>query len=359
MADQNTTPDLNQNNQDPSQNNQDPAQNNQDSDQNNQDSDQNNQEKDENSVVVENEDTLPKLRKFSMDDQGDQDDNIPTVQQLKLSELGNKLVKATNIPSIVESINYLETKSSRPTQGVFYEWGRILDSTKLPEEFKRLKPGRKSLPHTVGGINVLSVLRNEHMYINKILVIAYKVGYRTAWIQKDGIIFYVNYHQMLPKSRSLFDEYYLNQFQLIQMMGPHISVCIKYPHMYDDHDIQLMGYELSLHYRNMGCRSTIHIDHTDIDNPCTILTIHNNQPIQPIQLIQPNLHNHQYEPQPPPQVQINNNVLPSVYQLPTYITSTTLSASEINLLNLMNSIVINQQMNELQQTTNTNTNYNI
>jgi hypothetical protein len=230
--------------------------------------------------------------------------NLPSVEDLNLVEFGRLLVNATTIPKLQDTINTLETKSTRPTQGVFYEWGSLLNPQYLPDEFGRLKPGSSSLPKMIEKrINVLNILRDEKLYITKILEAAFNEGYRTAWVQKNGIIFYVFYEQMKENSRTKYDYYYLKEPQVIEMMAHSQSITLGFPHVYSQFDLQLLGYELAIHYRKMNLRCHIYIDASNQHYPpSTMLTIYRKdqpsiQKNQPIYM-QPYPHQTQMQPYP-------------------------------------------------------------
>lgn len=206
------------------------------------------------------------------------------------SFLASQLVSATLIPLLHETINLLELDKKRPSSGFFYDYGSLFNINRLlPKfnEFKCLKGPGFPLPKKVGDIELESVLLSEKEYINHILSLAGKAGYRTAWVMKDGIIFFLHIGQMGEKSRLFYQNFFLsrqkvylqikelvkklvggeldpsrkNEILELKIQGKPLNhIVLKYPCYFSEKDIQLINYEMSIFYQKMNFSSYIFSD---------------------------------------------------------------------------------------------------
>jgi len=224
------------------------------------------------------------------------------------SVLADRLILATMIPQLDETISLLELGRKRPSSGLFYDFGSLLNiNWLLPEyqEFRFLRGPGCSLPKKVRGMELEGVLLDEKKYINRILDLAGQAGYRTAWVLKSGIIFFLHPNQMGQQSQSFYRNFFLTREQIHQHIikvikslingevnrsrrreilnlkiqdKPLNHISLKFPYCFTPENVQLINYEMSIHYQKMNFSSYIYSD-SDQLNPHDLET-----PIEPTTL---------------------------------------------------------------------------
>jgi hypothetical protein len=204
---------------------------------------------------------------------------VPSAAQLRRSKLADFILNATMIPYIEETLLIMTLGNTRPTAGVLYSWDRLLNPRILPPEFSNSLV-RGKLPRSVGAdkLDAVEIVRNEREYIHDLLYRCGQMGYKTAWVISDGIIFYLRPEQLPEQARNLYHHYFMSrqQVQFLQQVqgGGESVVTVRFPVQYSPSDIQFMGYELAIHYQTLNLASYIYTDiATTPDIPTTVLQI--------------------------------------------------------------------------------------
>lgn len=131
-----------------------------------------------------------------------------------IQKLTRDLLQATQIPELSDAIDKLEQDHSIPTRGVHYDFGSLLDKTKLTDydEFRHLQKGA-NLPEEVGEFN-LDPMRNmlsRSFYINPILRKASEAGYEVVKVGADGIIFYLKIEDLKPNALGFYRRFFFTE----------------------------------------------------------------------------------------------------------------------------------------------------
>ena len=199
---------------------------------------------------------------------------IPLAANLRRSTLVDVIQNATMIPYIEETLFIMTLGISRPSAGVFYPWNRLLLIKNLPDEFHHSVVSGE-LPRSVGPdkLDAVEIVRNERDYIHDLLFRAGQVGYKTAWVLSEGIIFYLRPEHLPENARAYSEQYCMNREQIEfirQYHGFDQVVTMIYPVVYSPKDIQFMGYELAIHYQTLNMACNIY---TDPSTSTTLLQI--------------------------------------------------------------------------------------
>lgn len=220
------------------------------------------------------------------DGQSDRTTTIPRVdkqirKKTAVQKLSQDLLEATRMPDKEDAIKKLDSDLSIPTRGVFYDYGTLLDKSKLKDypEFQHLRPG-VDVPDEIGEFKLDPVYNflNERYYIVPILHRASEAGFEIAKVTEKGIFFFLREEDLAENSLKLYRRFFLSEIEVlnkvreviqhlvdqngghqltdiyrIRIRGDYFNhIRMTYPDVFSRAQLARLRYELRVHYNRMN-----------------------------------------------------------------------------------------------------------